>query len=80
MGDRKRRPLSDEIRRAVDARDMSRYRMCKELGIAESTMSRFMAGGWLGQENLNALAELLDLHITVGRRRQGFCRHSARLS
>ena len=48
---------------------MSRYRICKELGIAESTMSRFMAGGWLGQENMDALADLLDPNVRVGRGR-----------
>jgi hypothetical protein len=35
--------LSDQVRRAVDASGLSRYRISKEMGIAESTMSRFMA-------------------------------------
>lgn len=60
--------LSDQIRRAVDASGMSRYRICKELGIAESTLSRFMAGkGGLSMENLDALADLLGLDITTGK-------------
>lgn len=63
---KKRVKFSDEIRRAVDACGRSRYALCKELGIAESLMSRFMAGkGWLGQGNLDALAELLGLHVTA---------------
>ena len=57
--------LTEQIRAAVDASGMSRYRICKHLGLAESTMSRFMAGGGLGQENIDALGELLGLSITV---------------
>ena len=43
----KPRKLSEQIRQAVDASELSRYRISKSLGIAESTMSRFMAGGGL---------------------------------
>jgi ribosome-binding protein aMBF1 (putative translation factor) len=60
-----RTKLSDQIRAAVDASGLSRYRIAKDLGIAESTMSRFMSGEWLGQENMNALADLLGLNIVV---------------
>lgn len=68
---RKRVKFSDEIRRAVDACGMSRYAICKELGIPESQMSRFMAGTrWLGRENLDALARLLDLHVVAGKPRR----------
>jgi transcriptional regulator with XRE-family HTH domain len=62
--------LSDEIRRAVDASGMSRYRICKMLGIAESTMSRFMSGGGLSMKSIDALAEVLDLHLEAGKPRQ----------
>ena len=62
--------LSDQIRRAVDASGKSRYRISKELGVAESTMSRFMSGqGGLSMENLDALADLLDLSITTRKRK-----------
>jgi hypothetical protein len=63
--EKQRLKLSDEIRRAVDASGLSRYRISKTLGIAESTMSRFMAGGGLSMEYLDALAELLHLHLAV---------------
>ena len=60
--------LSEQIRRAVDASGQSRYRICKRLGIAESTMSRFMSGqGGLSMDNLDALADLLDLDIMIGK-------------
>lgn len=61
----KRIKMSDQIRRAVDASGMSRYRISKELGIAESTMSRFMSGGGLSQSNIDALASLLGLNVTT---------------
>ena len=61
--------LSDQIRLAVDASGMSRYRIAKDLGIAESTMSRFMASkGGLSMDNLDALADLLDLDIKARKR------------
>jgi transcriptional regulator with XRE-family HTH domain len=66
---RKRPTFSDELRRAVDDCGMSRYRLCKELGIAESTLSRFMSGErGLTMKCLNHLAELLDLHVAAGKR------------
>jgi transcriptional regulator with XRE-family HTH domain len=62
-----REKLSDEIRRAVDASGRSRYAICKALGLAEATMSRFMNGqGGLSMDSLDALADLLGLNITVG--------------
>jgi transcriptional regulator with XRE-family HTH domain len=73
MGKR-RAKLSEQIRRAVDASGLTRYRICKQLGIAESTMSRFMSGqGGLSMEYLDRLAELLDLRIEAGgsRRKKG---------
>ena len=55
---------------AADASGLSRYRICKTLGIAESTMSRFMNGeGGLGMGYLDALADLLNLNITTGKRK-----------
>jgi transcriptional regulator with XRE-family HTH domain len=73
MGQR-RVKLSDQIRLAVDASGLSRYRISKQLGIAESTMSRFMSGqGGLSMQNLDRLAELLELRIEPGepRRKKG---------
>ncbi len=58
--------LSDEIRGAVDASGLSRYRIAKELGIAESTMSRFMSGkGGLSLDNVDRLGQLLGLGIVA---------------
>jgi transcriptional regulator with XRE-family HTH domain len=59
--------LSDQIRRAIDASGMSRYAICKEIELSESTMSRFMAGrGGLSVEMLDRIGEVLNLNITAG--------------
>lgn len=63
--------MSEQIRDAVDASSMSRYRICKLTGISESNMSHFMSGGWLGQDNINALAKLLGMNITTRKPRKG---------
>jgi transcriptional regulator with XRE-family HTH domain len=66
---KKRTKLSDEIRRAVEASGRSRYAICKELGILQSSLSRFMSGkGGLTMASLDALAELLDLHLATDKR------------
>jgi transcriptional regulator with XRE-family HTH domain len=66
---RKRPTFSDEVRRAVDSSGLSRYRVCRELGIAESTLSRFMSGErGLTMKCLDRLAALLDLHVAAGKR------------
>jgi transcriptional regulator with XRE-family HTH domain len=67
---KKREKLSDQVRRAVDDSGLSRYAICKALGLAQATMSRFMNGkGLLSMEYLDALADLLDLNIIVGKRK-----------
>jgi transcriptional regulator with XRE-family HTH domain len=64
------RAFSDQIREAVDASGLSRYRICKEVGITESTMSRFMnSKGGLSMASLDRLAELLALELKARRRK-----------
>ena len=62
--------LSKQLRRIVDDCGMSRYRIWKEVGIDQGTLSRFMAGGGLSLDNIDKLASLLDLRISTDRRRQ----------
>ena len=67
---RKRIRLTDEIRQAIERSGLSRYRICLSIGLDKSAMSRFMndpAAG-MGCEMLNKLADLLDLHVTTGRK------------
>ena len=63
--------LSEQVRRAVDESGMTRYAICKAIGMHESVMSRFMnAKGGLQQDSLDALADLLELDI-VARKNRG---------
>jgi predicted transcriptional regulator len=67
MGKQRAR-LSDQIRKAVDASGLSRYRIAKEIGIVESAMSKFMSGkGGLSMEKIDALADLLGLSLAKGK-------------
>lgn len=64
---RKQKPLTDQLRQAIDASGMSRYRVCKLSGMSEATMSRFMSGkGGLSMEMLDRLGAVLDLRLTAG--------------
>ena len=68
----KRIPLSGEIRQALANCGQTRYAISKGTGIAESTLSRFMAGErGLPTKTLDKLADYLDLHVTTGKRRRG---------
>ena len=58
--------LTDQIRRAIDANGMSRYRICKLVGMSEATMSRFMSGkGGLSMKMLDRLGAALNLKIVA---------------
>jgi predicted XRE-type DNA-binding protein len=59
-----RKPISQQLRDAIDVSGMSRYRICKEIGLPESTMSHFMAGDCgLQLSTIDRLGELLGLGI-----------------
>jgi transcriptional regulator with XRE-family HTH domain len=60
------RPISRQLREAIDASGMSRYRICKEIGLDESTMSLFMSGRCgLQLSTIDRLGELLRLKIVA---------------
>jgi plasmid maintenance system antidote protein VapI len=66
--------LSDELRDAVNASGLSRYAIAKAIGVAASTLSRFMNGkGGLSMDYIDRLGGLLDLHVISGKRKDG-CR------
>ena len=59
-------PLSQQLREAIDASGMSRYRICKEIGLPEGTMSHFMAGHCgLALTTVDRLGELLGLRLAA---------------
>ena len=67
----KPRTISAQLRAAIDASGMSRYRICKLVGLPESTMSQFMAGqSGLALKTVDRLGELLGLKIVASKRRK----------
>lgn len=70
-GMKRRQRFSDEIRAAIERSGVSRYALCKRVGLAQSAMSRFMSGEQgLSLAVLDRLAAALDLHVVVGRPRR----------
>lgn len=64
-------PIYDDIRDAIEASDMTRYRIAKHTGIGESQLSLFMAGKkGLSVEALETLADCLGMEITTRRKRK----------
>jgi len=58
--------LSDQLRAAIDASEMSRYAIAKAIGLDQSVLSRFMAGKCgLAVRTIDKLGELLGLRIVV---------------
>ena len=63
--------FSDQVRDAVEASGMSRYAICKAIGLPQSAMSRFMTGkGGLSMDTLDKLAELLGFYVATRPRRK----------
>lgn len=63
---KRKQTFCDQIRRAVRESGMSSYRICQEIDFGESGMSRFINGhGGLSMRNLDKLADLLGLAVTV---------------
>lgn len=66
MRAKRRTKLSDQIRQAIDASGVSRYRICKQIGLDQALLSRFMQGrSGLSVQNLDALADVLRLRIVA---------------
>ncbi len=68
----KRKLLSDQLRDAVNDSGMSRYAICKAIGMNQGAMSRFMSGrSGLSLETIDKLAELLGLEIASPNAKRG---------
>jgi len=62
--------LSDQIRSAIESSGVTRYRIWKDTGIAESVLSRFMNGhAGLQMDTLDTLGEYLELEISQRRKK-----------
>ena len=71
MAEKRRIPLSDQIRRAVAASGLTRYRISKITGIDQAVLSRFMAGKvGLSMSALDRLADALELDVVARKQRK----------
>lgn len=58
--------LSDQICKAINSSELSRYALCKAIKLSQSTMSRFMHGnGGLSIEMLDRIGDVLQLSVIV---------------
>lgn len=61
------KPLSDQIREAIKASDLSRYAICKAIGWDQGAMSHFLSGRrGMSLETLDRLADLLGWRLATG--------------
>jgi len=60
------KPLTDQLRQAIDVSGLTRYQIAKETGIDESALAKFYNGHrGLSMEALNALGECLRLRLVA---------------
>lgn len=55
--------FTDQIRREIDRCGVSRYRIAKAAGVAQSGMAKLMAGGSIRWESLDRIAAVIGLSI-----------------
>ncbi len=68
MARKQPKKLSDQLRAAIDASEMTRYRIALEAEIDHATLSRFMNGkGGLSVDSMDRLAETLGLELVARR-------------
>jgi len=64
MGDMAK--IYEQLRRAIESGDKTRYRLWQETGVDQGQLARFMAGeSGLSVESTERLAEALGLEIVV---------------
>jgi transcriptional regulator with XRE-family HTH domain len=69
MAKKQPKTLTDQIRQAIDDSGLTRYRIAKETGISESTLSKFyLCQRGLSSKALDKLGECLQLTIYLGRK------------
>ncbi len=72
-----RRSLADQVRDLINDRGLTGYALAKSTGINRSVVNRFLAGGGLTLETLDAIAAALGLRLVEsGRRISGARRRS----
>jgi transcriptional regulator with XRE-family HTH domain len=57
--------FSEQLKAAIEASELTQYRIAKESGIARSSLSQFMTGKRsISLANIDAIIEVLDLELT----------------
>jgi transcriptional regulator with XRE-family HTH domain len=57
-------PFSEQLKERIDSSGLSRYRIWKETGVAQSTLSEFMSGNRaLSMGAIDKIVGLLDLEL-----------------
>jgi transcriptional regulator with XRE-family HTH domain len=65
----RRKPLSEEIRQAMKESGRTNYDLARAMNVSPSTVWRFVEGkNGLSLPLLDRLAEVLELHVVVGRK------------
>jgi transcriptional regulator with XRE-family HTH domain len=68
MAKKRTKPLSDQVRDAIEDSGLTRYQIAKATGIDESALAKFYNGHrGLSMKALDALGEFLELTIRLGR-------------
>ena len=66
MAKKRKKTLTDQLRRIIENHEFSRYRISKETGIDASQLLRFMKQkGQIGSDNLDRIGALLNLEIRI---------------
>lgn len=60
--------FSETLRRIIRECDLSRYELSKRTGVAQSVLSRFMAGLDINTNTIDALAKELGLELVAKRK------------
>ncbi|MDZ4817377.1 MAG: helix-turn-helix transcriptional regulator [Planctomycetota bacterium] len=68
MSTKKRKPMTEQLRQAIDDSGISRYEIARQTGIDESALAKFYNGHrGISAKALNKLGDFLDLRIVLGR-------------
>ena len=67
---RKRKPISEQLKEAILNADVSRYRIAKETGLTEASLSRFLNDvSGLSLDSIDKVGDYLELDITTRERK-----------
>jgi transcriptional regulator with XRE-family HTH domain len=73
------KPLSDQLRDAIEKADVSRYEIAKATGVSQSTLSKFVLGTrpGLSFDAMDRIGEYLSLVIVTQPKKRGATRGNA---